>query len=207
MKLKPLILMLVALGLSACNKKNTAIQNELKILEKTAKDTSQTKYIRESAGTFAEFLSEKQEISQTKLSRAHWAMACDPDPTVIVTYVAFLKALEKQIPEKLPSVEAHEVMKSKVGRSEIVEYTLAQTVFMMSSSIKNISHYGDPAADAEVDRVLKRIKEKHGTSKTGQIIMERLNMERQQGLNEQKRGIKPWQSPRRPEVYEPGPVD
>ncbi len=207
MNSKLLIGLLAALVFSGCDTKNAAIQNELKIIEKTTKDTSQTKHIRESAGIFSEILSEKQKISRTKLSRAHWAMVCDPNPTVIATYVAFLKAVEKQMSEKLPSVEEYEAMKSKLQRSEIVEYSVAQTVSMMSSSINNISLCGDPTADAEVEGVLKRIQKKHGASKTGKIILERINMEYQQGLNEQKRGIKPWEDSRRPQVSEPGSVE
>jgi hypothetical protein len=207
MRSKLLFGLLVALILSSCNPKSAVIQDELRLIEKTAKDTSQTKYIRDSAAIFSEILTEKQEISRTKLSRAHWAMVCDPNPAVITTYVAFLKALEKQIPDKLPSVEIYEAMHDKVGRSEIVEYNVGQTAIMMSNSIQNISLYGNALADVEVEGVLKRLTEKLGTSETGKKILEFLNMVHGQGLEERKSEHKPWKSPRRPEVYEPGPVD
>ncbi len=207
MKSHLLSILLVALGLSACERKTAAIQNELRVIEKTAKDTTQTHYIRESAETFTDILTRKQRIPDSKRSRAHWAMACDRNATVIATYMAFLKALEKQIPDELPAVETYEAMSKRLGKATIIEYNVAQTVFMMSSSIKNISLYGDPSADLEVKEILKRLQDKHSTSETGKIILERFNIERQQGLTARSWGIKPWESPRRPQVYIPGPVD
>lgn len=207
MKSKALITMFATLFFSACEKKNTVIKNELQITEKTAKDTTQTKYIRESAQTFTDILSEKPQLADTKSSRAHWAMVCDRNPTVIATYVFFLKALEKKLPDKLPSVEAYEAMAAKLGNAKIIEYNVAQTVSTMSSSIKNISLYGDPSADVEVEGVLRRLKEKHSASETGRMILERLSIEREQGITARSWGIKPWESPRRPQVYEPGAVD
>ncbi len=37
----------------------------------------------------------------------------------------------------------------------------------MSDSIQNVFLFGDPAAHAEVEEVLKRLEEKHGASETG----------------------------------------
>ena len=202
-----LFILLVALGLSACEQKNAAIQDELRLIEKTSKDTSQTKYIRESAGTFADILSAKQEIPDAKWSRAHWAMSCDRNPTVIATYVAFLKALEKQLPNELPEVETYEAMKDKAGSAKFIEYNVGQTAIMMSNSIQDITLFGDPTADAEVEGILRRLREKHGASETGKKILDFLNMIHGQGLTARSWGIKPWESPRRPQVYTPGAVD
>jgi hypothetical protein len=207
MKSKLLCAMLAALFLTTCEQKNAAIRDELRVIEKTSKDTTQTKCIQESAGTFADILSGKQGISDDKRSRAHWAMACDRNPTVISTYVAFLKALEKQIPDKLPSVETYEAMEVKLGKERIIEYNVARTVSMMSSSIKNISLYGNAAADAEIDEILRQLNAKHGASETGKKILEFLNIVHEQGIGNRAKGIKPWESPRRPQVYTPGPVD
>lgn len=201
MKPKLIFGMFVALVLSACERKTAAIQTELTLIEKTAQDTSQTEYVRESSKTFTDILLEKQEFPDTKLRRAQWEMSRSRNATTISTYVAFLKAVEKQLPNKLPSVATYEAMKAKIGKAKIVEYNVAQTVFMLSNSIRNISLYGDPVADAEVEGVLQRLKEKHGTSETGKKILERLNIEREQGLGDRARGTKPWDSPRKPIGY------
>ncbi len=198
MKSKLLIGLLVTLSMSACNPRKAVIRDELRVIEKTSKDTTQTKFVQESAGIFARILFEKQGIQRTKLSRSHWAMACDRNATVIATYVAFLKALEKQLPDELPAVVTYESMISKAGKAKIVEYNVAQTEIMMGNSIKNISLFGDPSADAEVEGVLRRLREKHGASATGKKILDSLDMEHQQGLQDQAKGIKPWESPRRP---------
>ncbi len=153
------IVILTALVLNACDSKTASIQSELKTIEKTAQDPTQTQYVRESASIFSDILSEKKGVLNSKLGRAHWSMVCDRSATAIATYLAFLKALEKQLPDELPSVETYLDMRSKAGNSKIIEKNVGQTQIMMSNSIKNISLYGDSTADAEVEGVLKRLKE------------------------------------------------
>ncbi len=198
MKTKVQIVILTALVLNACDSKIASIQSELKTIEMTAKDTTQTRYVRESAHTFSEILSEKKGVSDSKLRSAHWSMVFDRGATSIATYVAFLKAIEKQLPDQLPTAEQYQIMDAKIGKSEVIEYDVAGFVFMLASSIKNISHYGDAAADQEVEGVLKRLAEKYGASETGKIILKRLRIEREQGLEGRADGIKPWESPMRP---------
>lgn len=201
MKSNAIIVILTALAFSACEQKNLAIQNELSVIEKTAKDATQTNYIRESARTFADILSEKQGITDSKLGRAHYEMARSRNETTIATYVAFLKALEKKIPDILPEVDAYEGMKDKAGKATIIEYNVAKTIIIMSNSIGNISLYSDPTADAELEEVLKRLNEKHGNSETGKKILKLFNMEHENGLQDREKGIKPWESPRKPDGY------
>jgi hypothetical protein len=66
---------------------------------------------------------------------------------------------------------------------------------MLGESIKEISLYDDPTAEVEIEGVLKRFRQQHGTSETGRKILEFLNMVREQGLQARSRGIKPWESP------------
>lgn len=113
MKTKLLFALLVTLLLSGCDQKTAAIRTELRLIEKTAKDANQLDFVREGAGVFANILSEKQGILRRELFRADWQMASSRNATTITTYVAFLKALEKKIPEKLPSVETYLAMKKK----------------------------------------------------------------------------------------------
>lgn len=207
MKSKLSIAVIAALVFTACDQKNAAIRDELRLIEKTSKDASQTKYIKESAGIFADILFGNQETRRAKLSRAHWAMSCDRNPTVIATYVAFLKALEKQLPNELPSVETYEAMKDKAGSAKLISYNVGQTAIMMSNSIRNITLFDDPTADTEVEGVLRRLREKHGASETGKKILDFLNIVHQQGLTARSSGTKPWESPRRPEFYPPMPDD
>jgi len=197
MKTKLLLAMLVTFLLSGCNPKTAAIKNELRLIEKTAKDTKQVDFIRESAEVFANVLSEEQGILRRKLFTAHWDMVCSRNATTIATYVAFLKAIEKKLPDQLPPVEVYEAMKNKAGSSEVVLYNLGQTVIMMSNSIQSITLYNDPAAAAEVEGVLKRLKQKYGTSETSEKIMELLNTVHGHGLQSRARGNKPWESPRK----------
>ena len=203
MKSKAIFLISMALVISACEKENAAIKDELQCIEITSKNLNQPEEIRISARTFADILSQKDEIPRSDLSKAHWGFITNPNPTVILTYVSFLQALEKQIPANLPAVEVYQAMKGRAGKAEFVEYTLGQTVVMISKSIQNISLYGDPSADEEIEGVLRRIEEKHGNSETGKKIVEFLKMVRQQGLSGRSMGLKPWESPKKL----PGAVD
>lgn len=190
--------MLVVFLLSACEKKNAAIQTELRLLEKTVKDTTQPESIRKGAEIFANILSEKQEIAGAELTGAHWNMMEYRNTTTIATYVAFLKALEKRLPDSLPSLEAYQAMKSKVGSAWIIEYNVAQTAMIMSNTIQNITLYNDPTADLEVEGFLKRLNKKHGASETGKELLKLLNVVHNHGLIERSEGIKPWESPKTP---------
>jgi len=214
MKTKLLFALLVTLVLSGCDRKTAAIRTELRLIEKTAKDASQFDFVREGAGYFSDILSEKPGILQDQVFRVHWQMISCRNATTINTYVAFLKALEKKIPDQLPSVEVYQTLEDKAGASTIIEYTLGQTAIMMSNSIQNITLYNDPAADAEVEGILRRLKDKHGASETGKKLLEFFNMVHGQSLTSRAGGNKPWESSRRArpgdvgkieEVY--GPVD
>ena len=198
MELKLSIVMFVSLGLSACNPKTAAIQDELKIIEKTAKDTTQPQVVRESAEILRTVLSEKQGLEKLKMRMAQWELLYSRSETTIATYVAFLKALEKKLPDELPSVEIYEAMDAKAGKAKIVEYNVGQTVIMMSNSLQNITLYNDPTADKEVDKILKRLTEKYAASETGKKILELLSMVHSHGLEERKSEHKPWKSPRKP---------
>lgn len=116
MKTKLLFTLLITLFLSACNPKTAAIRNELRLIQKTAKDNSQPEFVRESAGVFANILSEKQGTPRSELMRSHWHMVAARNTTTIATYVAFLQAIEKKLPDKLPPVEIYESMKKKRDR-------------------------------------------------------------------------------------------
>jgi hypothetical protein len=196
MKTKHLSALLVTLLLSGCDQKTAVIRTELRLIEKTAKDTTQREAVRKSAEIFADILSEKQEMPRTDWSFAHMGMMGSRNPTTITTYVAFLKALEKKLPDQLPSADTYQAMEDKAGRAKFIEYNVAKTVLMMSNSIRNITLYNDPSADAEVEGVLKRMTEKYGTLGAGQKILDLLNTVHDHGLNERSRGIKPWESPK-----------
>jgi hypothetical protein len=197
MKSKLFFTLLITLLLSGCDQKNAVIRDELRLIEKTSKDANQFDFVRESAGRFADILSEKPGIRQRQVFRAHWQMNSCRNEATIAAYVAFLKALEKKVPEILPSVEVYESMNNKAGASDIIEYTLGQTAIMMSNSIRNITLYNDPAADAEVEGVLRSLREKHGTTETGKKILEFLNMVHGQALTDRSGSSKPWESPSR----------
>jgi len=134
MKTKLIFAMLVTLLPSACNPKTAAIKNELRLIEKTAKDTNQTEFVRESAGVFANILSEEQGMLRRGLFTAHWDMVSSRNATAIATQVAFLKAIEKKLPDQFPPVETYQAMKNKAGSAEIIEYHLGQTVIPLSQT-------------------------------------------------------------------------
>lgn len=198
MKTNLLFALLVIFTLSGCDRKTAAIQNEIRVIEKTATDTTQTHIVRESAGILKDVLREKKEVEKLKMKMAQWELLYSRNQTTIATYVSFLKAIEKKLPEKLPPVEVYEAMKNKAGSAKIVEYNVGQTVIMMSNSIQNITLYNDPAADAEVEGVLKRLKKKYSPSETAEKIMALLNTVHGYGIEEREMGIKPWESPRKP---------
>lgn len=145
MKTNLLFALLATLVLSACNPKIAAIKNELRLIEKTAKDTKQVDFICESAEVFSNVLFEEQGIPRRKLFNAHWDMVCSRNPTTIATYVAFLKAIEKKLPDQLPPVEVYEAMKNSAGSSEVVLYNLGQTVIIMTEgqAIDRRSGFGE----------------------------------------------------------------
>lgn len=203
MKTKLLITLLITLSLSCCERQKTVVPPEIQVIQKTSKDANQFDFVRESAGRFSDILSEKPGIRQRQVFRAHWQMISCRNEATIAAYVAFLKTLEKKVPGTLPPLEAYLEMKKNAGASEVIEYTLGQTVIMMSNSIQNITLYNDPSADAEVEGVLRRLKEKHGASDTGKKILELLNTVHGYGIKEREMGIKPWESHRR---AQPGDV-
>jgi hypothetical protein len=183
--------------------RHKAIRNELLFIQRTTNDTTQPDYIRESAVTFEKILGEENDISWDDWSTAHNDMMEQKNETTISTYVSFLKALEKKLPDKLPPIETYQAMKSKTGKADIVEHNVAQAVMMMSNSLQDITRYDDPTADKEVEGVLKRLSEKYGISETGNKILELLNMVHGHGIDERKSEHKPWHTPRRPPVYIP----
>lgn len=183
--------------------KHKAIRNELILIQRTTNDKTQPDYIRESAVTFERILREESDISKRDWSTAHNDMKEQKNETTISTYVSFLKALEKKLPDKLPPVETYQAMENKAGKADIIEFNVARTILMIGRSIKDISLYGDPAADTEIDGILQRFKEKYGSSETGEKILEYLSMEHEQGLEERKSEHKPWHTPRRPPIYIP----
>lgn len=183
--------------------KHKAIRTELLLIQRTTNDKTQPDYIRESAVTFERILREESDISWDDWSTAHNDMMEQKNETTISTYVSFLKALEKKLPDKLPPIETYEAMKSETGKADIIEFNVARTILMIGSSIKDISLYGDPAADAEIEGILQRSKEKYGSTETGEKILEYLNMVHGQGLQARAEGIKPWETPRRPPIYIP----
>lgn len=231
MKSKPLIVIIAALTLSGCEKKHTenrnelspidekhkeirnelrpieekhkAIRNELVLIQRTRNDTTQADYIRESAFVFEKILREENNISTRDWTTATGDMLEQKNETTISTYVSFLKALEKKLPDKLPAVETYQAMKDKAVKAEIVESNVAETISLIGESMKDISLYGDPAADAEIEGILQRFKERYGFSETGAKILEFLNMVHGQGLEDRKSEHKPWQTPRRPPIYIP----
>ncbi len=203
MQSKLIILTVAILAVISCEKKSAVAPSKFEVFAKIAKDDNQPEYIRGSAMTFDEILSEKQGLPSSKLSDAHWEMVQLRNESTIACYLEFLKALEKRIPDTLPAVETYLAMKAKAGNSIIIEYNMAQTVIMMSNSIRNITLYNDSNTDAEVEGVLKRLKEKHGTSETGKEILGFLKIVHEQGLGDRANGIKPWALPRRPPVYSP----
>lgn len=183
--------------------KHQAIRNELLLIQRTANDKTQPDYIRESAVTFGRILREESDISKRDWSTAHNDMMEQKNEPTISTYVSFLKALEKKLPDKLPPVETYQAMEDKAGKADIIEHNVAQTVMMMSNSLQDITRYDDLTADKEVEGVLKRLSEKYGISETGTKILEILNMVHGHGLDERKSEHKPWHTPRRPPVYIP----
>jgi predicted house-cleaning noncanonical NTP pyrophosphatase (MazG superfamily) len=231
MKSKSLIVILAALALSGCEEKHKenqnelrpiakkhkeargelrpmeekhkAIRNELILIQRTTNDTKQPDYIRESAVIFEKILREENDISIRDWIKAIVDMKEQNNETTISTYVSFLKALEKKLPDKLPPVEAYQAMEDKEGKADIIEFNVARTILMIGSSIKDISLYGDPAADAEIEGILQRFKERYDSSEAGAKILEYFNMEHGQGIQARAEGIKPWESPRRPPVYIP----
>jgi len=196
-KTKLLFALLVTLLLNGCERKTAVIRTELRLIEKTANDANQLDFVREGARVFSDILSEKPDIQHRQLGRAHWQMMSARNAPTIATYVAFLQALEKKVPDKLPPVETYQAMKNKAGASEIIEYTLGQTVIMMSNTIQNITMYNDPGADAVVEGVLRRLSEKLGASETGKKILKFLNTVHGHALADRSRGIKPWETLRR----------
>lgn len=207
MKPKLLFILLITFFLSGCDRENAVVPPELQIIQETSRDTNLFDFVRESAGRFSDLLFEKPGISRRQMFRAHWQMNSERNEATITTYVAFLKALEKKVPDNLPSVEIYVAMENKAGASEIIEYTLGQTVIMMSNSIQNITLYNDPSADAEVEGVLRRFSEKHGASDTGKKILELLNTVHGYGIKEREMGIKPWESHRRAQPGDVGDVN
>ena len=183
--------------------RHQAIRNELLLIQRTTNDTTQPDYIRESAVTFEKILGEENDISWDDWITAHNDMKEQKNETTISTYVSFLRALEKKLPDKLPPVETYQAMEDKAGKADIIEFNVATTILTIGSSIKDISLYGDPAADAEIEGILQRFKDRHGASATGAKILEYLSMEHGQGLDERKSEHKPWHTPRRPPIYIP----
>jgi hypothetical protein len=231
MKSKPLIVILAALALSGCEKKHTEnrnelspidekhkatrnelrpieekhkpIRNELLLIQRTTNDTTQPDYIRESAVIFEKILRDENDISKNDWILAQVDMLEQNNETTISTYVSFLKALEKKLPNMLPPVETYQAMKDKEVQADTIEFNVARTIYMIGASIKNIDLYGDPAADAEIEGILQRFKDRHGASATGAKILEYLSMEHGQGLEERKSEHKRWHTPRRPPIYIP----
>lgn len=203
MKSELLQVLLVTLLLNCCDREAAVVPEELRVIEKTSKDTNQKEFVRESAAVFAKIISEKQgNTSQDDMFRAHWNMVLSRNETTIATCIVFLKAIEKKLPDQLPSAEVYQAMEDKAGSSKIVEYNLGQTVIMMSISIKNLTLYNDPLADAEVEGVLKRLKEKYAPSETLEIILKFLTMVHGQALESRAGGNKPWESSRIPSKYD-----
>ncbi len=203
MKSKFLTLIFAALFLSDCEKKSTVLPSNFPMIEKTVKDTTLPDYIRGSAATFDEVLSEKQGVTRSRLSDAHWEMVQFRDTKTIASYVEFLKSLEKKLPERLPEVEIYEAMSSKAGKAKFIEYNVAQIVLMMSNSIQNITLYDDRNCDLEIKGILNRLNEKYKSSEAGKIVLELLNTVHSHGLEQRMRGTKPWELPRKPPVYIP----
>ncbi len=113
MKTKLLFTLLITLSLGGCDRQNAVVPPELQLIQKTSKDANQFDFVRESAGRFSDLLSEKPGISRRQMFRAHWQMNSEPNEATITTYVAFLKALEKKVPDNLPPLEAYLEMKKK----------------------------------------------------------------------------------------------
>ena len=183
--------------------KHKAIRNELLLIQRTTNDPTQPDYIRESAVIFEKILREEDDISVRNWITATVDMKEQKNETTISTYVSFLKALEKKLPNKLPPVEAFQEMKDKAVKADIIESNVAEIISLIGASIKDISLYGDPSADAEIKEILQRFKERHGSTETGAKILEYLSMEHGQGLQARAEGIKPWETPRRPPIYIP----
>jgi len=197
MKSKLLICILVACHFSACEKKNAVIQNELHIIERTVKDSSQPESIQKSAATFEKILKQENDVLKTDWIGAKWQIMEIRNKATISTHVAFLKALEKTFPNKLPLPEQYDSQMEYISsKAQIIELNVAWTVVMMSECIKEIPLYNDPVADEEVSGVLRRLNEKHGASDTGKKVIEFLNMVHEQGFRNRASGIKPWESPK-----------
>ncbi len=198
-----MILLLTAFALSDCEKKSTEISSKFPIIEKTAKDSTQPDYIRESAKIFEEILKGEKKVSKTEWIQASYDLTKIRNDSTISTYVEFLKSLENKVPQNLPTLKEYEAMKESSDRSEKIDNTISRVITLIGESIKDISLYNDPAADAEIAGILKRLNEKHGDSETGKKIMEFLNLVHGQGMTARSWGIKPWETPRREPEYMP----
>ena len=203
MKSKPLIVILAALALSDCEEKHKEIRNELRLIERTTKDPTQPDYIRESAVVFEKILRGENDIYIRDWITATVDMKEQKNETTISTYLSFLKALEKKLPDKLPPAKTYQAMEDQAGKVDIIEFNVARTVYLIGASIQDIDLYGDPAADAEIEGILQRFKERHGSTETGAKILEYFNMVHGQGLEDRKSEHKPWHTPRRPPIFIP----
>lgn len=105
MRNTPFIVIAAILVLIGCEKKNPTVPSKFPTIEKTAKDPSQPEYIRISASTFSDILAEKQGISDSKLSDAHWEMVQSHNESTVACYIDSLKDLEKSA--RYPSLGWH----------------------------------------------------------------------------------------------------
>lgn len=201
MKSKLLIIILSALALSDCEKKNAENPSKFPIIEKTAKDATQPDYIRESANIFEQILKEDKKVLKTDWIQASYDLLKIRNNSTIATYVEFLKSLERKLPDELPTIEKYNLSKELTSKSEFIEFNVARTILLMGESIKDISVYGDLVADNEIETILKRFKKKYGSSETGKKIMAYFIIVHEQGLEERATETKPWETPRRPPVY------
>jgi len=198
-----IVILLSVLVLTDCDKKGAVVSSKFPIIDRTAKDTTQPDYIRESANIFEGFLSGSQGISNRKLSDAHWEMVQLRNDSTIACYLEFLKALEMKLPPDLPSADNYQTMVEKAGCSRMVEDNIVQAVIAMSISIRNVTLYGDAAADVEVEKVLERVRDKYKHSEVSERIITLLNTSRSEGLGDRASGFRPWAATRRPPVYFP----
>jgi hypothetical protein len=195
MKIKPIFAFYIAIPLANCGQKKPTIEKKAPIIERTTRDDTKIEHIRRSAETFKKILDGENNVSHNDWIRAHLSMMRVRNEATISTFVEFLKSLEYKIPKDLPQLEEYEAIQERNDKLETIENNLVWTISMMAESIKEISLYDDPAADVEIEGILKRFKEKHGNSETGKKILDFFNIVHEQGLEERSSGTKPWESP------------
>lgn len=151
---------------AACDKHSPSIDT----MESVAKDKSQPQEIRNHAEIILKSV-KGHALKDDAFKDAALRMRAIRSDSSIRFWIAYMKAIEADLPEKMPTEEQFKNIQKEnwrmMERGELIPWNIARQMDAISECVLALCEYGGEPSNSEVDLFMQRFERKYGETEVG----------------------------------------